>query len=336
MKQYFACLKHAFTKKTLPMQTSILRLLFVVLVMSMCAPIWAVQDSTQYKALEQKLDSLDRELAKLNQEMIDQYNLIRQCKTPEQQLAKLEEYNVLIQKGEKLSAESRQLNVAFRQEMDRLEYEHKVSKPAQKQEELADEGATNLRGKLNGHEWVDLGLPSGTRWATCNVGAKDVHGVGTRVAWGELESKKLYSPETYKHQQKDLQSITGNPAYDLATAKWGEGWYTPTREQWEELVEHCQWEYGRMNGSEGVFFASKTTGNAIFLPATGYTKDGEDYKLIYTKYNLAYWGSTAINNEVSSGAAAYIANYERHSVGGSYSYRGFCVRAVCGAQVEKK
>ena len=94
MKQYFACLKHAFTKKTLPMQTSILRLLFVVLVMSMCAPIWAVQDSTQYKALEQKLDSLDRELAKLNQEMIDQYNLIRQCKTPEQQLAKLEEYNV--------------------------------------------------------------------------------------------------------------------------------------------------------------------------------------------------------------------------------------------------
>ena len=323
------------------MQTSILRLLFVVLVMSMCAPIWAVQDSTQYKALEQKLDSLDRELAKLNQEMIDQYNLIRQCKTPEQQLAKLEEYNVLIQKGEKLSAESRQLNVAFRQEMDRLKYEHKVSKPAHKQEELADEGATNLRGKLNGHEWVDLGLPSGTRWATCNVGAKDVHGVGTRVAWGELESKKLYSPETYKHQQKDLQSITGNPAYDLATAKWGEGWYTPTREQWEELVEHCQWEYGRMNGSEGVFFASKTTGNAIFLPATGYTKDGytkdgEDYKLIYTKYNLAYWGSTAINNEVSSGAAAYIANYEIHSVGGSYSYRGFCVRAVCGAQVEKK
>ena len=64
MKQYFACLKHAFTKKTLPMQTSILRLLFVVLLTSMCAPIWAVQDSTQYKALEQKLDSLDRELAK--------------------------------------------------------------------------------------------------------------------------------------------------------------------------------------------------------------------------------------------------------------------------------
>ena len=178
------------------MKISIFRLLSIVLVMSVYAPIYAVQDSTQLKALEHKLDSLDRELAKLNQEMIDQYNLIRQCKTPEQQLAKLEEYKALTLKGEKLSAESRQLNVALRQEMDRLEYEHKVTKPAQQQEQLANEDVTNLRGELNGHEWVDLGLPSGTRWATCNVGAKDVHGVGTRVAGGELECKKLYSPET--------------------------------------------------------------------------------------------------------------------------------------------
>jgi len=145
------------------MRKSILRLFFVVLVMSVYAPIYAVQDSTQLKALEQKLDSIDRELAKLNQEMIDQYNLIRQCKTPEQQLAKLEEYKALTQKGEKLSAESRQLNVALREEMYRLEYEHKVTKPAQRQEELADVGVTNFRGELNGYEWVDMGLPSGIR-----------------------------------------------------------------------------------------------------------------------------------------------------------------------------
>ena len=314
------------------MKTSIFRLLSVIFVMSMCASIYAVQDSTKLKALEHKLDSLNREGEKINQEIINLYYQARECKTPEEQLAKMEEIKAVSQRGEKLSAESRQINVALRQEMDRLEYEHKVSKPAQQQEQLANEDVTNLRGELNGHEWVDLGLPSGTRWATCNVGTEDIEGVGTRVAWGEIESKKLYSPETYKHQQKHLQSITGNPAYDLATAKWGQGWYTPTREQWEELVEHCQWEYGRMNGSEGVFFTSKTTGNAIFLPATGYTKDGEDYKLIYTKYNLAYWGSTAMDNVVSSGATAYIANYEIHSVGGSYSYRGFCVRAVCNTR----
>ena len=171
-----------------------------------------------------------------------------------------------------------------------------------------------------------MGLPSGTKWATCNVGSADVHGVGTRIAWGEVATKKTFSPATYSLNNAEPASFTGDPQYDIATAKWGEGWYTPTKQQWDELIEHCEWDYVIVNGVNGVLFTSEKTYNTIFLPSTGYTDD-DTYKLIHTKYNGQYWSSTGASR---GGAHCYIDNYEQGYMTTVLTYGARCVRAVCG------
>jgi hypothetical protein len=112
----------------------------------------------------------------------------------------------------------------------------------------------------------------------------------------------------------------------MATAKWGEGWCTPSKQQWDELIEHCDWDYVIINGMYGVLFTSSKTYNTIFMPATGYTDD-ESYKLKYTTYNLAYWASTA--SPIGYGAYSYIANYEGGYMTTTNRYVAHCVRAVC-------
>ena len=103
--------------------------------------------------------------------------------------------------------------------------------------------------------------------------------MGTRIAWGELATKKTFSPAAYSLTDVELPCYAGNAQYDLATAQWGEGWYTPTKQQWDELVEYCDWDYVMINGVNGVLFTSRKTYNTIFLPSTGYTDD-ETYQLI--------------------------------------------------------
>ncbi|MBQ1731280.1 MAG: hypothetical protein II037_03630, partial [Bacteroidales bacterium] len=92
------------------------------------------------------------------------------------------------------------------------------------------------QGTLNGHDWVDLGLPSGTRWATCNVGASSPEGYGTYFAWGETFNKAMYDWDTYiyyngssftKYNDSD-NLVVIQPSDDAATIIWGEGWRMPT------------------------------------------------------------------------------------------------------------
>ena len=147
---------------------------------------------------------------------------------------------------------------------------------------------------------------------------------------GRTGPKKTFSPAAYSLTDVELPCYAGNAQYDLATAQWGEGWYTPTKEQWDELIEHCDWEYVMINGINGVLFTSHKTYNTIFLPSTGYTDD-ETYKLKHTTYNLAYWTSTGWSN---NGAHSYIANYEHGYMTITNRYIAHCVRAVCGVSSE--
>ncbi len=136
---------------------------------------------------------------------------------------------------------------------------------------------------LNGHEYVDLGLPSGTKWAKCNIGAKTETDFGYYFAWGGTKSKNTFTEENYNYEKqesyvdsdgfthnrdKNIVSISGDSKYDAATANWGKGWSMPTREQFDELIYNCNWEWVSKNGVYGY----KVTGNNgkyIFLPATG-------------------------------------------------------------------
>lgn len=162
----------------------------------------------------------------------------------------------------------------------------------------------------DGHEYVDLGLPSGLKWATMNIGATKPEEYGKYFAWGEVKVKNSYDKTnsiTYSTSANDknvdkLKSAaiigeSGNltAKYDAATVNWSENWRMPTKAEFEELRENCTWVWSTINGVVGYKVESKKTGNNnwIFLPATGYYNGS----LNDSKGNLGlYWSSTIYDN----------------------------------------
>ena len=163
---------------------------------------------------------------------------------------------------------------------------------------LSDTGHSS---SLTPGEAIDLGLPSGTKWASCNVGASSPEEYGGYYAWGETEEKDVYNWSTYKWMNEGQSSwsqinkytfadgqtsacwyrdgtfigdgkTTLDPEDDVATVKWGSGWQMPTCEQMEELYTQCSSEWITLNGVYGRKFTGPN-GNSIFLPAAGFRND---------------------------------------------------------------
>lgn len=130
---------------------------------------------------------------------------------------------------------------------------------------------TTLAGNtINGHEYVDLGLPSGLKWATHNVGASTPDGYGEYFAWGETSVKTEYTEDNSTTFGVDMSDISGNATYDAARANWGSTWRIPTKTEMEELVNNCTWTWTTQNGVNGMSVVG-INGNSIFLPAgTGF------------------------------------------------------------------
>ncbi|MBO5848484.1 MAG: DUF1566 domain-containing protein [Bacteroidales bacterium] len=206
-------------------------------------------------------------------------------------------------------------------------------KVALKWEEIEEEPETPT---INGHEYVDLGLPSGLLWATCNVGAETPEAYGNYYAWGETTTKTDYSSSTsatYGLSYSTLQSqgyIDGEgnltAQYDAAAANWGGDWRMPTKTEMQELINNCTWTWTTQNGVNGCKVTSKTNGNSIFLPAAGY-RGGSS---LYRDGSLgSYWSSTP--NESDSNYANYLnfdsGNHVMYSYGRRY---GLSVRPVSG------
>ena len=126
-----------------------------------------------------------------------------------------------------------------------------------------------ISGEENGHAYVDLGLPSGLKWATCNVGATSPEDYGDYYAWGETETKSEYTDENCMTMNLDLDDISGDPQYDVARKNWGSTWRMPTEEEQQELVDNCTWTWMTHNGVDGCKVTGPN-GNSIFLPAAGY------------------------------------------------------------------
>ena len=152
-------------------------------------------------------------------------------------------------------------------------------------------------GIINGHEWVDLGLPSGLMWATCNVGASSPEEYGDYFEWGETTTKSSYgfNSTTYGLSTSTLQSrgiidSDGNltAAYDAATANWGGSWRMPTFDEMRELLDNCTWTWNTQNGVEGREVIGPN-GNSIFLPAAGYRYATD---LDYAGSGGYYWSAT--------------------------------------------
>ena len=166
----------------------------------------------------------------------------------------------------------------------------------------------------NGHGYVDLGLPSGTKWATCNVGATAPEEYGNYYAWGETEPKTTYDWSTYKWCNGDYDTQTKyctdssygtvdnktvlELADDAARANWGGAWRMPTDAEWTELRENCTWTWITKNGVNGYEVKSKINGNSIFLPAAGW----RGYDDLNWTGNYGYYWSSSLNSDYPWGA----------------------------------
>ena len=198
-------------------------------------------------------------------------------------------------------------------------------------------------GSANGHDYVDLGLPSGTLWATCNVGANKPEDYGNYYAWGETETKSYYNWDNYKYVADGApDQLTkycnrynyGNNGFtdnktslltsDDPAAKWGSGWRTPSKVQWDELLKYTTSKWTIQNGVKGRLFTSKN-GQTIFLPAAGnyYSKpykEGEEG---------IYWSRSIGNNGLAPRHSWYLFfKADRCEVDGNDRCYGHTVRPV--------
>ncbi len=153
---------------------------------------------------------------------------------------------------------------------------------------------------------IDLGLPSGTKWACCNVGASKPEAYGGYYAWGETKAKSAY-------QEKDVSDIAGT-RYDAATANWGAPWKMPTYAQCYELIENKDSKCTTHNGVKGRTFTSKKNGRTLFLPAAGRRLYDE---LQYVGSLGFYWSSTPYDESSASlYFDSYFARWDYHISGG--------------------
>ena len=153
---------------------------------------------------------------------------------------------------------------------------------------------------------IDLGLPSGTKWACCNVGAEKPEDYGGYYAWGETEEKDNYSWGTYIHCDGDentcnnLYDIAGTQ-FDVAHLKWGGSWMMPSRYQTDELFNYCTHTWTTINGVYGRLFTG-TNNNNIFIPAAGYRADDT---LVLNDICGFYWTSSQLQTDMNIAVSFY-------------------------------
>ncbi len=209
---------------------------------------------------------------------------------------------------------------------------------------IIDSKKDNLDGghvvrKMKVSKPVDLGLPSGTKWAEWNVGASAPEQKGFYYAWGETEPKEVYSWKTYfdavdrqnlkndnvngfKEFLSDRRASIVGTSHDVAHVKWGKDWLMPTVEQWKELIKHCKTEPKNQKGVKGLCFTGPN-GNSIFIPGWGFMH----FRTLNDAGELEYWTGN-LADDIS--AYAVNGNPELGNVGeyNIYRRRGKQVRAV--------
>lgn len=188
---------------------------------------------------------------------------------------------------------------------------------------------------------IDLGLPSGTKWACCNVGADKPEANGGYYAWGETNEKTSYTPSNYRFADeatddwgnyKDFDekwyiysnflSEFAGTEYDVAYVKWDGWWMTPNYEQIEELIDNCSYVWSNMNGVHGGLFTS-SNGGKIFLPAAG---EHSYYSLDGIGAYGSYWSSTLASPMTDAYGIGMNSNYASSSY--IFRHEGCSVRPV--------
>ena len=192
---------------------------------------------------------------------------------------------------------------------------------------------------LGEHEYVDLGLS--VKWATCNVGADRPEDYGDYFAWGETRTKSYYAWVTYQWCRDSFNNLTkynsesdyGSVDYktklessdDAAHAHWGGPWRMPTRDEFTELCERCDWIWTTLNGVNGYRVKSKRNDRSIFLPAAGCCFEN---RLVSVGESVSYWSSSLSTILMQD---AWSLTFDSSNVGGGSCSRDFgrSIRPVC-------
>lgn len=203
----------------------------------------------------------------------------------------------------------------------------------------------------NGFEFVDLGLPSGTMWAKCNVGANAPEEAGDYFAWGEVLTKDNYTSQTYVYGSADSADENGydrltaiskyntfsaygevdgktqlEPEDDAATANMGGAWRMPTYDDLNELLTSCYCQVTKINDVRGLKFIGPN-GNSIFLPSVGLRYgDIVMFNDVAMKFGF-YWTSTLAEDDPQMAHYMY-SEGGQNKHGESFRFYGQSVRAV--------
>ena len=203
-------------------------------------------------------------------------------------------------------------------------------------------------GVINGHEYVDLGLPSGMLWATCNVGANIPEECGDYFAWGETTSKSYYSWANYrfcmgncwdcfiKYCNESSYGFNGFvdtltvllPEDDAATANWGNEWRMPNKEEFQELLDNTTSIWTTQNGVYGRLFTA-SNGNTLFLPAVGY-RLGDELKYYGS---IGYYWSKSLNTDGPYASCDLVFWSDTAYVNIGHRYCALSIRPVCSASI---
>ena len=178
---------------------------------------------------------------------------------------------------------------------------------------------------------IDLGLPSGLKWASFNIGASAPEEYGDYYAWGETETKNDYNWATYmwgndfftKYNTKSDFGVVDNKTVldtedDVAHVKLGGNWRMPTDAEWTELREYCTWTWTTQNGINGRLVTGKN-GKSIFIPVTGFWFD----TTLYYVGNGHYWSSSLNTYGERESECAWSVYFNSRGV-----YRDFLARAA--------
>lgn len=218
-----------------------------------------------------------------------------------------------------------------------------------KKQNYQSEEDTPSGPNTNNYEYVDLGLPSGTLWATMNVGAINETDYGLYFQWGDTqgyaasqvgndEGQKAFTWADYKWTEDDGSTMSkynatdGKTVLDLeddaVAANWGGSWKMPTEAQFQELIHSntCTSTWTTINGVNGRLFTSVSNGNTLFIPAVGIANSGS---MLYVGSGGYIWSSSRISSNIENGRYAFF-DSSGSNVGSSYRYYGHPVRGVIG------
>lgn len=188
-----------------------------------------------------------------------------------------------------------------------------------------DENGEVIKSSIAGHKFVDLGLPSGLKWAAYNVGAESPEEYGDYFAWGEIQPKDAYTEENCSSLYLYAEDISGHMYLDAARANWGSPWRMPTEQEIIELVLNTNGMSTELNGVRGTMVTGRN-GNSIFFPYAGKMID----TTLYDEGDFGYYYSSSLTKPITSDSGPYY-YYVDDTQGTTSSvnrYPGFTIRPV--------